>query len=282
MMVRQHSDPTLFLQRAGSCLESREAENTLMLGTSSWLATHPERIKQAPYFVTVEEDGKIEAVAMMTPPHNMVLSRACRDALAAIVEHASGRDMILPGVNGPAQTSQLFAEMWARRTGGSFQLRRSLRIYELLHVIPPRSVSGHFRLASQGDADMLARWLKSFGVDIGEPLGEEEVLESIRYMLSDKRLYVWEDRGLRSMAVWAGPTPHGVRISAVFTPPEFRGRGYASACVAAASKVMLDSGKRFCCLFTDLSNPTSNRIYQRMGYRSVCDFAEYKFTSTGR
>jgi predicted GNAT family acetyltransferase len=69
----------------------------------------------------------------------------------------------------------------------------------------------------------------------------------------------------------AGPTPNGIRINAVYTPPEFRRRGYASACVAEVSQRMLDSGRKFCFLFTDLANPTSNKIYKAIGYRHVAD-----------
>ena len=80
-----------------------------------------------------------------------------------------------------------------------------------------------------------------------------------------------------SMAARARPMTHGVVVNAVYTPPEMRGRGYASACVGHLSQHLLDSGYQFCCLFTDLSNPTSNNIYQRLGYHPVCDYDEYVF-----
>ena len=79
------------------------------------------------------------------------------------------------------------------------------------------------------------------------------------------------------MAGWTGRTPDGVRIGAVYTPPEYRGRGHATACVAALSQRMLDTGLAFCFLYTDLSNPTSNSIYQRIGYHLVRDVVDYNF-----
>jgi predicted GNAT family acetyltransferase len=82
------------------------------------------------------------------------------------------------------------------------------------------------------------------------------------------------------MAGYAGPTPHGIRIGPVYTPPGQRGRGYASACVARLSQDMLDAGRTYCFLYTDLTNPTSNHIYQQIGYEPVCDVAEYRFTRT--
>ncbi|MGH2521912.1 MAG: GNAT family N-acetyltransferase [Anaerolineales bacterium] len=90
-------------------------------------------------------------------------------------------------------------------------------------------------------------------------------------------IYFWEDPHPVSMAGYGGPTPNGIRVGPVYTPPEQRRKGYASACVAALSQLMLDRGRKYCFLFTDLANPTSNHIYQQIGYEPVCDVDEYKF-----
>jgi len=278
IMLHQQSDPAEFLLRARHFLEELEAENNLLLGVSAWLATHPERIEHTPFFATVEENGKVQAAAMMTPPYHLVLSRAKKENLALIAEHLLAKSILPPGVNGPSQTSQAFAELWAQRTGHNVQLHRSLRIYQIARVVPPPPVEGRMRLAHENDANTLIRWIHKFSVDIGESNVPDQVQapKTLRRLLSDQRLHVWEDKELCSMSAWGAPTSHGVRISMVYTPLELRQRGYASACVAALSKAMLDSGKAFCCLFTDLSNQTSNRIYERIGYRPVCDFTEYR------
>lgn len=275
MKVHRFSDPAKFLERTRSFLEEREAENNLLLGIAAWLATHPNRIGMAPYFVAMEEDQGVQAAAMLTPPYQLVLSRANSEVLAAIVEHLLLEGVVPPGVNGPSQTSRTFAELWAQKTGRKFQLHRSLRIYELTRVISPAHVNGEIRLASKNDASTLVRWIGGFMVDIGGTESQGEASETFNRMAGDQRLYVWEDGELRSMAAWSAPTAHGVRISLVYTPPEFRGKGYASAVVAELSKAMLHSGRTFCCLFTDLSNQTSNRIYQSIGYSPVCNFTEY-------
>ena len=89
--------------------------------------------------------------------------------------------------------------------------------------------------------------------------------------------YIWEDGGPVSMLQATGATPHGIRIGAVYTPPELRRRGYASALTAAASQAELDRGRRWCFLFTNLANPTSNRIYQAIGYRPIRDLRICRF-----
>jgi hypothetical protein len=92
-------------------------------------------------------------------------------------------------------------------------------------------------------------------------------------------LALWEvDGSPVSMAGYTGPTPHGIRVSYVYTPAEHRRKGYASACVAALSQQLLDRGFDFCFLFTDLHNPTSNHIYQQIGYQPVVDVDSYRFS----
>jgi predicted GNAT family acetyltransferase len=133
------------------------------------------------------------------------------------------------------------------------------------------------RLALPIDRDVLVQWAQNFGKEIGEAQTKQEAAEMVERLMKDERLYVLDDGGLRSIAAWSGPKTHGVRISLVYTLPEFRSKRYASACVAALSQRMLNFGGRFCYLFTDLSNPVSNHVYQRLGYVPVCDFEEYQF-----
>ena len=92
-------------------------------------------------------------------------------------------------------------------------------------------------------------------------------------------MYLWADGEPVAMAGTSGQTPNGARVGPVYTPPALRGRGYASACTAALSQLLLDEGRRFCFLYTDLSNPTSNKIYQAIGYRPVCNADMYTFGS---
>ena len=126
-------------------------------------------------------------------------------------------------------------------------------------------------------------WLDGF---YREAVQESPDLARVRrqvdlYMREDSKLrglMIWEKHGVPvSMAGYAGPTPNGIRVGAVFTPPEQRKRGYASAVTAGLSQHLLGVGYQFCFLFTDLLNPTSNNIYQQIGYKPVCDVDRYTF-----
>jgi len=102
-----------------------------------------------------------------------------------------------------------------------------------------------------------------------------------RYLGADpclRGMMIWSHKGNPvSMAGYSGPTTNGIRIGAVYTPPTQRKKGYASACVAGLSQYLLDLGFQFCFLFTDLMNPTSNHIYQQIGYQAVSDVDTFEF-----
>jgi predicted GNAT family acetyltransferase len=152
------------------------------------------------------------------------------------------------------------------------------RVYELRQVTPPSNPPpGFLRPATLADADLLARWHYAFQLEAMGDSDQERSKTFTERRIPEGDLFIWDDDGPVSTAVRTRPTPHGCTVSFVYTPPELRGRGYASACVAALSQKLLDSGKQFCTLFTDLSNPTSNSIYQKVGYRPVGDFTEYCF-----
>jgi uncharacterized protein len=124
---------------------------------------------------------------------------------------------------------------------------------------------------------LLAGWYRGFIADTKLDATQKSAEDAVANSISQQRLYVWRTDKPVSMAQTAGPTPNGIRISLVYTPPEYRGRGYASANVAALSQRMLDQGRKFCFLFTDLANPTSNKIYQHIGYVHQSNVAEYRF-----
>ncbi len=138
--------------------------------------------------------------------------------------------------------------------------------------MPNRIAPGQLRLAHQGERDLLARWAAAYLTEIGDRGDPGEVISA---RIAGGQLFVWDHDGPVSMAAWTGKTPNGVRVNLVYTPVAMRRRGYATACVATLSQLLLRQGNAFCCLYTDLANPTSNAIYQRIGYQPVCDAGVY-------
>ena len=155
-------------------------------------------------------------------------------------------------------------------------------IYALDAVVPPPPPPGAPREATPADRELLVRWWGEFGLEALSAVeqDEEQNGRSVDHKLAapGNGIALWEVGGEPMSAVGYGsPTPTGVRIGPVYTPPEFRGRGYASALTAHVSTEQLAAGRSFCFLYTDLANPTSNRIYQAIGYEFVCESAEYAF-----
>jgi predicted GNAT family acetyltransferase len=275
--LRRFAEVEAFLDAAGTFLVAREAEHNLIFGICSSLRETPERYGE-PYLSVVERGDEVVAVALQTPPFRLVLSEVDDpEAIDTIVEDALGRD--LPGVTGPAEQTRAFAEAWNARGGPTASLYMSERIYRLSEVRPPRPAAGRYRMAAAADRDVVIEWTEGFMRDAFGEVDPVEVAADVDRWLArrGRTIYLWDDGEPRSLCGVGGQTPNGTRIGPVYTPPDLRGRGYASALVAAVSQAELDAGRRFCFLFTDLANPTANHIYQAIGYEPIRDVEAYRF-----
>jgi uncharacterized protein len=290
MHVRTFSNPSIYLKRVRPVLEAQESANNLILGVILRLVEHPEWTDTPPLLALVEDErNQILLIAVQTPPMNILLSAPEKvtkeqqtQAVDDLVTYLLHSDWHFSGVNAEKSLSEQFAIRWSEASGLSYRVKKRLRIYELRQVTPPTNPPpGFMRTATPEDAALLARWHYAFEI---EAMGEGDPEQSktiIARRLPAGDLFIWDDNGPVSCAIRARPTMHSYTVSFVYTPPELRGRGYASTCVAALSQALLDTGKQFCNLFTDLDNPTSNSIYQKIGYRPVRDFTEYRFEKEG-
>lgn len=284
MHITRFSDPTAFYQRVKPFLVAHEAEHNLLLGIIGNLMQDLGDYTEPPYLALVERDSQVVAVILRTPPFNLLVSMVAvedREALRLVAEDVYALTEQLPGVSGHIESANWFAQYWQTTTGQQSVLHMPQRIYKLEQVQMPRSIPGENRPATHAEFDLLVAWYIAF---YGEALSEQPDPARMRkaitnYLKAEGRgLRVWwNDDQPVSMAGFMGFTPNGVRIGAVYTPPEHRKRGYASACVARLSQELLDQGRKFCFLFTDLTNPTSNAIYQQIGYQPVCDVGDYRF-----
>ncbi len=283
MNVLEFSKADGFLDRVLVDLEKEEIANNLIIGLAFRLINQPDLYPQPPFLAVVEREGAPVLAALMTPPHPMTLAGFQPDliqACAALSQALRSGGWPLPGVRAPAAAAGVFAACWAEISAAKTRPGQSLRAYELRQVIPPRPVSGELRLAASDDLDLAARWTCEFAM---EALGEDDraaARRSAEFKIRAQELYFWQDGQPVSMAASTRPTRHGISVGSVYTPHALRRRGYASALVAALSQRLLDQGCSFVSLFTNLANPTSNKIYQDIGYRPVCDFDEIYFDTT--
>lgn len=225
--------------------------------------------------------GESELFALRTPPYPLSLSlgtpelaRALGRARAAPQHEAEGA---LSGVAGPVELAEAFAQSFSEHSGRLRDHVTDMRLYELSRVIPPaRPVRGSARVASPRDEPLLTTYFRDFATDAAVPMPSAERLA--RDAIQSQHMFLWEDQGRVVSAALFREIVCGVtRVSFVFTPRDLRGRGYASAVTAHTSQAALDAGCDKTCLFTDLANPTSNSMYQRLGYEAVADFREIRF-----
>jgi uncharacterized protein len=266
-----------FWDKTQAYLLQHEAENNVLLGIAHTLRNNPARYPDSPYLAIVEIDGEIVAIAIRTPPHKLLISKVSNlDALALIAGDL--HQELLPGVMGLVPEVERFRQAWQQLTRQSYRLSIAMKIHQLQAVQPVAAATGHLRLATENDRALLVEWLPAFDAEIGFEVSKD-IDRLVSNRLKEQHTYFWEDNTPVSLAAGRQFSDTAGRIGSVYTPPAHRRKGYATACVAALSQKLLDEGCDRCFLLTDLANPTSNHIYQDIGYVPVCDWHEYSFVS---
>ena len=274
------SDAGRFLERVQSFLLRREAEHCLILGLLDELRSGEQFGAAPPLMASVEERDEIAAVALMTPPRNLIISWTAADStIDAIARELRARGVAIPGVNGSAHIAQKFASKWSELSACSFRVEMAQRIYQLSRIRAEARAAGRLREPNQSDDALLREWRAAFSVE-AEGMDPEQAREAAALpMPKSRHLLLWEVEGSAvSMAGYSGRTPNGIRVAWVYTPPHNRGKGFAGACVAALSQKLFDDGRKFCFLYTDMANPVSNHVYQKMGFEAVVDATVYSFS----
>lgn len=279
MRIIEHTDPGRFQAHVLPLLLEHECENCTIIGIIGRLVEgkSPTRCGEptVPLLLSIEADDRVVGVAVQTPPHAMLASPLEQSAAEALVNELRARDWKTGEFVATVPTVGMLADRWSAITSRPMNRQRRLRVFRLDEVIDPPHISGELRVATMDELNWLVECAVGFARDISEPMDFDPVPHT-RRVIDEGRLHVWCDDEPRAMCAWAGPTPNGIRINQVYTPPEFRGRGYASAATAALSRKLLASGRKFCFLFTDAANPTSNSIYQKIGYRHVADLEHFR------
>jgi len=262
-----------YLAAAGEFLRSRPVQHTVHLSVAETLRARGSSAfgETPPLFGWWNPPGgEVSAALLQTPPLPLLLTGLPEGSAQALAEAIKAGGTRLPGVNASAGDAAAFAAAWTGVTGGSATEFRHDRLYRLARLEPPEpGPPGAARVADHGDRDLLESWFTAFAEEIGEmPARRGAVDERLSY----GGLTLWEEDGAAvSLAGLNRRCAGTVRVGPVYTPPELRRRGYAGAVTAAVSQAALDGGADDVVLFTDVANPASNLVYQRLGYRPVED-----------
>ncbi|MFC9431742.1 GNAT family N-acetyltransferase [Streptomyces sp. NPDC056987] len=284
---RLTDDVEEFRRAAGPYLAADAARHTILLTVSESLraggtgagGAGPVRFgwwREAP-------DAPVTGTFLETPPHPPFLgtmpARAAAE-LARTLSATPAADGTLPsGVRGRVADVEAFGAAWpVRRTGAAdaspYQLADGMRLFRLGEPVPPDPApEGRARYAESRDIALAVEWLTAFAEEIGEPAGTDRRAKAVA-RIEDRRLLLWEVDGAPVSLAGHAPLIAGqIRVAPVYTPPAHRGRGYAAGVTAAVGEAARQAGADEVLLFADNANPTSNALYQRLGYRPVEEYA---------
>jgi predicted GNAT family acetyltransferase len=268
------ADPAEFLGVAGEFLRAEAARNSVMLTVTADLeAAGPGAGDGAMLFGWQRpEAGPLTAAFMHTPGYPVMLSAMSEAAAAELARDLTAAGRGVHGVNGAHQAADAFTAAWRDRTGDGVTVHRRMRLFRLARLAPPAPrPEGSARPATGTDRDLLAAWFAAFELEIGEG-AEHDHHADVDRRLGYGGITLWEAGGVPvSVACLTRAVGGMARIGPVYTPPDLRGRGYAAGATAAVSQAALDAGVRDVVLYTDLANPVSNALYERLGYRAVED-----------
>lgn len=284
MKVISHSTVTDFWQAAGPLFAADPVRHTVAMTVIARLLAGGRYGEARSIFLTVHDGADVIGAAFCTPPFPIGVSALPARAAAAVADYLVANGIVASGASGMRPEVEAFAAAWAERTGATRNSHMDQRLYRLGQLAPPTEVDGEPAMGRSDDIGLLADWQAAFRYEAGHHGGDrwptERIGNQIRDTLAAGGAYLlWRADG-RPVSLAAASVPRNgmSRIGPVYTPEEFRGRGYGSAVTAAASQWAMDKGADHVVLFTDLSNPVSNSIYQRIGFVPVADALAVTFT----
>jgi len=279
--VKTYSDAPSFLDVCRNALEEDEINAGLIYGIICDLAeTNDDYGREKVFYSAAFNKDGVSLVGLMTTPRNLLLyehKNLDDDLLELFVDNLHLKYKNIPGVTCESKLAKLFSEKWARKTGCKYNVNVNMRIHKLTKVNKYNKPNGFFRIAEKNDLETVTNYIFEFNKDINELVSIDDAGDLAEKGIANNEVFLWDDNNIVSMAKKLRPTKNGMAVSYVYTPNEYRGKGYATAVVSELSRNILDSGKSFCMLYTDLSNPTSNSIYQKIGYVPLCDSTNILF-----
>ena len=278
MDVRLIEDIGVFAGAANPFLRSERFSANVISVEVDGVISGQRPIRDGSLWILVEDQGRVVGAAMHTPPHNLFLPRLGEEIPEAVSGTIRDVGRVLPGVSGEAATVGRFLREWEARGGPRSTLRVSMRMYVLGTLRPPEGVIGRGRPLAAGEAELVGDWLDAFHDEANPGSPTVDFRAMARRRIANGHFRGWDvDGELVALAGVSPPAAGVARVGPVYTPPEQRRRGYGAAVTACVTAVGIDGGADDVVLYTDRSNPTSNSIYQDIGYVADHDAEEREF-----
>lgn len=276
MKFERYTDTDSFAMDALEVLLENEVQNNLPI---SFISNKTDAVKKWLLATVKDDKGGVVLTAACTPPFDIVLyetrNRQNDDAVRLLSNELKSCGFALPGVLAEQGLARRFAEI---HVSDGYRRHMSMNIMRLDAVSSTQKAAGVCRPLREEDLFFAPYWCRAFGEDCHvEVFDILTNVDMLRKHIGKDTYYIWEDGVPVSQAVHGRSTTNGAVVNFVYSPPHYRGRGYASSCVSALSQNLLDGGYKFCALFADAENPISCGIYRKIGYKDLCVFDQWKF-----
>lgn len=270
------SDPAEFSRKASPFIEPR-LDCNVMASALRYVLDGVYTPSESVFAYGLSDGERVAFAAARTSPWPMLVAGLDPADASELMVRWLEVDPGLPGVNGSPATTRALAACWRAQTGGRTHVHMSQAMHSLTEVSDPvRPAPGRLRQPREDEHPLLVAWMEDFAREAHLQTGDQ-ARTSVFTRLASGALWLWDDGSPVSMVGWVGPVAGVARVGPVYTPPGHRRRGYATSAVAALSRLVLARDAHTCMLYTDLANPTSNKIYAEIGYRRFADWEEHAF-----
>jgi len=277
-MIAVYHSAKQYLDASRQMLEERELENNLILGLCNALIEKNLPEKDC-VFINAYESGRLMSTSINTIGRAIVsCSTDDTDSVKELAAYYRDQNIRLTGVFGEINPATAFARFY----GCGFATDMTMIVHRLSRVNDLPVVSGSFETAVNGDLALIMDWTFRFKkeADATYQMSGDEILNMVRSGIEGGNFFLWKDKNVAvSMAAINRKTRKVGVVGYVYSPEEYRKKGYATALVQKLSEHILQRGFKYCGLFTDQANPTSNHIYRKIGYEPLTTFATIGFIS---
>ncbi|MFD2044360.1 GNAT family N-acetyltransferase [Ornithinibacillus salinisoli] len=284
MKVKLETSLHTYMEKVEGLLLKNEANNNLMLGLLDRGFNNVNAYQEGVHLGIVENDNEIIYAFMQSPPNHWILADVDQleeNVIESIVLFLFENNYDVPSVLGPNDAVEKFVESRAHLTGKRAHVQMNQLIYQLDEVKVPPNLNGTLKQAKDKHKTLIAKWLYQFGVEANMYISRLKAETMATSYIDNRTIYLWEvDGKVVSMVNNSRKTKNGVTLNAVYTPDKYKRNGYATSAVAALSRKLLADGYKFCSLYTDAANPTSNSIYRKIGYYEIGSSIVYEYEAT--
>lgn len=281
MMVKEFDSAQNFLKDYEAVLLEHEAVSQLILYNA-----YPNLLVPASekcIFGAVLEEEATLLLFCNVAQYNLVVyavnQNNLENASAALADFITSNHISITGINAKQEICESFIEQYNKNIGSTFVEKLGMDIMEIRELNDIKPVDGKYRLALPEKAKLITNWMIQYQIEaLANEVDYEAALEKATLLIDENKIYVYEniEEKVVSMAITARALPHGIAFSYVFTPEEYRGKGYAAANIYFICKEMLESGYEFCTIFADKKNPVFSRAYEKVGFKILEDQYDYK------